>query len=276
MEPQTRTPLFEKRPTESEAKDHSNEESSTRPKTNPDQQQPITPDGDSTTCRVILSQLIIPDGDLRKYLWKQLSVQRLNDIHLHLWWAGRPDNIRPLHAQKVMKRDIVITENIDLHLIWFDTTIYIKPLPAFIIDWDFFKTNICPDEDLYKLANGFLKTYTKLIQHPSDLKIALDMGLVPNTIKWSFWSEFSTMLQPKIDDFQINKRYTFGELRLRRLNHVYRFLRWGGLLSKRIFAVRPVFFKKLCMAAIGGGLYHRDPLFDAGYSQHEGCARSIQ
>ncbi|KAF8541582.1 hypothetical protein BDD12DRAFT_916589 [Trichophaea hybrida] len=175
---------------------------------------------------------IIPNGiDLTSYLRKQFSVKKLNDIHLHLWWAGRPDNIRPLHLQKVFKREIVINENIALHLVWFDTTIYIKPLPAYIIDWNFFKDHICSNEDLFQLANGFLKTYTKLIQYPCDLKIAVDAGLVPDTIDWDYWSEFSMTLQSNISD-QFNKRYIFGELRLRRLNHVYRFLRMTNFSPK--------------------------------------------
>lgn len=67
----------------------------------------------------------LPDGrlvqrrGLEDYLASQLSVRRLNTIHNWLWRAGLPGRVQPLHHQKVLRRDIVVTERIDLHLVWY-------------------------------------------------------------------------------------------------------------------------------------------------------------
>ena len=165
---------------------------------------------------------------LLEYTNKQLSVRKLDSIHLHLWWAGRPGNIRPLHSQKLMKRDIVITENIDLHLIWFDTTYYVKPLPEWLLSWNFYKQELCKEKDLFQAANGFLRTYTKLVRYPCDFRIARDMGLLPGSLeKWEDWSRMVASIRRDgldIADQDMSKRYRYGELRLRRLNvicHVF-------------------------------------------------------
>lgn len=163
--------------------------------------------------------------DIRKFLTKELAVDKVNGIHRHLWWAGRPGNNRPLHRQRMMLRNVVITEDPALHMVWFDSTIYIKPLPEYLLDWEFFNTHICSDEILFQLACGFLLSYSKLIFHKSDFKIAIDEGLIPNTIDWASWCSFALEIRniPLID---VNKRYKYGELRLRRLNHIFNFCRW--------------------------------------------------
>lgn len=163
---------------------------------------------------------------LSGYLGSQLAVGRLNDIHKHLWWAGRPGNVRALHIQRMMKREILVTENIGLHLVWFGETIYIKPLPAYLLNLDFFTDHICPDPKMVLLANGFLSTYAKMVRHPVDFHIAKELGLLPEGIEWEAWGKFSMELQNTLCKDDINKRYFFGELRLARLNHIYRFVKW--------------------------------------------------
>jgi uncharacterized membrane protein len=126
----------------------------------------------------------------------------------------------------MLKREITISERIELHLFWFESIIFIKPLPAWMLDWDFCNAHICTDRDLYELVNGWLRSYTKLIQYPSDFVIAKKLGLLPKRIRtWDEWSDLSIALQMRIDNSIVNKRYYYGELRLRRLNHIYLFLR---------------------------------------------------
>lgn len=169
-----------------------------------------------------------------KHLYKQLNPEELNEMHAHLWWAGWPGNIRPLHEQKIKRRDILLTEHVRLHLTWVDSTIYIKPLPVFMLNWAFFDRYLCQDAELLGMANGLFMTYTKLIQFPCDLAIAHDAGLVPKEMAWQSWSALSTSLQTRLahnhnpERYPINKRYIYGELRLRRLNHIYRFGYWRG------------------------------------------------
>ncbi|KAA8900662.1 hypothetical protein FN846DRAFT_958498 [Sphaerosporella brunnea] len=164
------------------------------------------------------------------YLKKQLSVTKLDKIFQHLWWAGRPGNIRTLHQQVMMKREVLPCENISLHLVWHDTTIYIKPIPAWLLDPEFVAKNITPDKNLWLLANGFLKTYTKLVMYPNDFKIAQEKGLLPEEVdSWKTWSAIAASLNHRIldTDDHVHKRYKYGELRLRRLNHICRFWGWG-------------------------------------------------
>ena len=157
-------------------------------------------------------------ADLSFYLVTNLNVSRLNNIYPYLWFAGRPGYIRPLHRQRLVQRSIIVTEQADLHLVWLDQQIYIKPIPPFLLCHDFYTHHICSSQ-LYADAAGLLQSYTRLIQHESDYRIAIEMGLLPDWISWPQWSAFAVQVRPAV----VSKRYEYGELRLYRLNLVYRF-----------------------------------------------------
>lgn len=150
--------------------------------------------------------------------------------------CGRRHNIHPLHWQRMMSRTILITEQPSLHLVWYQSIIYIKPLPRYLMDWSFWDREICPAEPedsekemLWREANGFVFTYTRLIVHESDFRIAHEIGLLPPEITWSQWSslcfDIASTLKP-INLSNVTRRYEYGELRLARLNLIYRFLRF--------------------------------------------------
>ena len=63
-------------------------------------------------------QLVLKRG-LKDHISGHLDINRLNVVHEKLWRAGLPGRIQPLHHQKLLQRDIVATERIDLHLIWY-------------------------------------------------------------------------------------------------------------------------------------------------------------
>lgn len=177
---------------------------------------------------------------INEYLIEDLTVRKLNDIHAHLWWAGRPGNIRPLHRQKMMHREIIITESPTLHLIWYDSTIYIKPLPIYLLDWDFSNTHICPTNELHRTACGFLLSYSKLILHQSDFNIAIEVGLLPRSMDWQAWCLLSSNIgQIPVQD--VNRRYRYGELRLRRLNQIYKFCK-GKMAYHSVYTQYDHFF----------------------------------
>jgi len=187
---------------------------------------------------------IVPASPV-EYVRKELLTGRLDGIFLHLWWAGRPGDISPLHAQKVMKRDIVLTENVGLHLVWFDTTYYAKPLPEWLLDWHFHGRVPCGDKELLHAANGFLRTYIRLVQHPSDFHIARELGLLPDCLdSWEDWSGIVASVRElgDIPDMNVSKRYHYGELRLRRLNHIYRVFHRGNYHS--VYLQYDQFFSK--------------------------------
>jgi hypothetical protein len=157
----------------------------------------------------------------------ELKTPRLNKVHHHLWLAGRPTAARPLQRQKLLGRSILVTESPDEHLVWFEDCIFIKPLPGFLLDWDSWNNHLCPDRELYEAACGLLLSYAWLVRHKSDLNAAKEAGLLAKEIEWLDWVEFIDAFLTKIDCETlrgVNKRYEYGELRLSRLNAIYRLL----------------------------------------------------
>jgi hypothetical protein len=159
-------------------------------------------------------------------LVEELSVSRLSSIHRYLWWAGRPAAARALSCQRICRREIIITEQTDLHLVWSDSRICIKPLPAYLLSYEFWKAHLCDDKQLHESARGFLLSYIWLIRHESDLKVAKECKILPEHIAWKDWETYVKSIACKIDFnclYGVDKRYTYGELRLNRLNQIYRF-----------------------------------------------------
>lgn len=185
------------------------------------------------------SCLTLNASNVADFLVNEVSVQDLNDIEQHLWLAGRPGHIRPLHRQKMLKREMIITENPGMHLVWYENTIFLKPIPAALMSWEFWQQHVCADDVndkddgelgatrqrkyLYSSACGFLASYTKLITHLSDFNIAREIGLIP-PIEWTTWCRFARDITNAVSapQFPLEKRWRFGELRLTRLNWIYK------------------------------------------------------
>jgi hypothetical protein len=129
-------------------------------------------------------------------------------------------------------RTIVLTECPDEHLVWHDTSIWIKPLPEYLLDYGFWEDHLCDDEVLYKSACGLLMSYTWLIYYKSDHRIAVEMGLLPHDMNYDTWTAFTINLNLA---FQVSPRYEYGELRLSRLNSLYRFGAAGFSLWNVVF-----------------------------------------
>ena len=165
------------------------------------------------------------EHSIQTYLEWELTVPRLNEIHGYLWLAGRPMGARPLHRQAMLGRELVTTEQVDLHMVRQETRIFIKPMPDFLLDYEFWKDHICRFTNLYECACGFLLSYVWLVCSKSDLKMAQDAGLLGHEINWENWVSFTRSLLRTIDIQtleQVNRRYHYGELRLSRLNWIYR------------------------------------------------------
>ena len=147
------------------------------------------------------------------------STTDLNNIHSHLWIAGSPGNISSLHHQRVLLRKIIPSEQARLHLVWFDRNIYVKPLPDNLLD-----INRCPDTSFDSSGSllGFLSSYCSLIIYPIDLAIAKESHLISEDVTWEQWVAFREAMILKTKDYHINKRYGYGELRLNRLDIIYR------------------------------------------------------
>ena len=169
----------------------------------------------------------MPERDLRRYLEGELTTPRLNKIHSHLHYAGAPRLARPLHRQRLIGREIMLTEDPDEHLIWHRSRIFIKPLNTWLLDWGFWNEHICDDANLYRAACGFLVSYTWLVGRESDFGIAKSLALLPDQLVWTHWAAFQKefLKHIKVDSLhQVTARYQYGELRLSRLNRIYRWV----------------------------------------------------
>ena len=160
------------------------------------------------------------DTPTGRFMVSDLSMEVLNDIHNHLWVAGSYGNISPLHHQRVILRDIIPSELPQLHLVWFDRKIYIKPLPDCLVNDSRY---LSQDFDHSGSVAGFLRSYCSLIRYPVDLEIAKESNLITKDVMWEQWATFRDTVLTKTGDLNINKRYEYGELRLNRLDIIYRF-----------------------------------------------------
>ncbi|KAF2014519.1 hypothetical protein BU24DRAFT_423445 [Aaosphaeria arxii CBS 175.79] len=171
----------------------------------------------------------------KRFLEKEFCSYDLEKMAPHLWIMTTLSsaNINPLHRQRVKGREIIVTEEPRLHLVWIHNRIFIKPLPRYILSQAFWEmyldkgSNRLGDSrlDIYRAATGFLRTYRYLIQHESDFNIAQqeNLRLIPKDVDWKQFSNFIADLN-HIDDSTVSKRYCYGELRLTRLNFYAPFL----------------------------------------------------
>ncbi|KAI3323006.1 hypothetical protein HD806DRAFT_497505 [Xylariaceae sp. AK1471] len=165
--------------------------------------------------------IVVPQADA-DFLGGELLVNRLNAIQDWLWVCGRPMPPRPLHHQVVISREITITENPELHLVWSNHRIFLKPLPSWLLDPDFWTSQLLHDVGLARCARGFLFSYTALIAYESDFRLAQEKGLLPDSLTWVGWKSLAKEVLHNHDMAMLNPRYWYGELRLGRLNLIYR------------------------------------------------------
>lgn len=165
-----------------------------------------------------------------EFLKRELLTADLNTLAPRLWLLATPDSshISSLSRQIVKGRQIIITENPELHLVWYYDRVFVKPLPKFLLSHAFWECYLCSDSSpieagqrqlIRQAATGFIRSYAFLICHRSDFDLAKRDGqrLVPKKVKYSslikFLSEFES-----IPDNEVSPRFHYGELRLSRLN----------------------------------------------------------
>ena len=196
---------------------------------------------------------------LRSFLYKELWAVDLERMAPHLWIMSTQSssNISSLHQQKVKGREIIVTEDPRLHLVWIHDRIFIKPLPQYLLSHHFWSEFLsrgnsilggsAQEQELYariqKSALGLLRSYYHLIQHESDFQIACENGrLLPSYISWPDFCAFSEAF-PEICDDAVSERYHYGELRLTRLN-LYAKLLLGKFQYERIYGQYATFFAR--------------------------------
>jgi hypothetical protein len=143
-----------------------------------------------------------------------------------LWLIAVPGAPRSLYYQKFLRREIVIAEELDLHLVWAKSRIFVKPIPDFLINYDFWETYICCEPELYRGACGLLYSYCGLIRFGHDLQVAQNCHLVNVNLDYRAWAEFARKILPNLnpsDPNTMDTRFHYGELRLHRLDTIYRY-----------------------------------------------------
>lgn len=121
--------------------------------------------------------------------------------------------------------EIFITEDPHEHLVWIESRIFPKPLPEYLLSADFWTDHLCGNEALFKFACGLWMSYSWLIRYQSDIILAKDLGLLPKFVEWVGWTtfigDFLSHVNPDSLEL-VSDRYKYGELRLARLNKLYR------------------------------------------------------
>ncbi|GIJ91396.1 hypothetical protein Asppvi_010361 [Aspergillus pseudoviridinutans] len=197
--------------------------------------------------RTEADHLVSPSNNVVGCVEKELDLQRLVKVVDWLWIVGRPMPPRPLHHQLLLGREIFITERMDMHLVWTRNRIFLKPIPRFLLEPSFWTTYLshskdceclhsgehahspgsaqqCTRQKLWRSALGFLFSYAALVTHESDFYIAKDKHLLPpdEEFSWQGWRTLVEQLRTDSIYHRINPRFIYGELRLSRLNKIYR------------------------------------------------------
>jgi hypothetical protein len=188
----------------------------------------------STRAGHARDKIVVPERNVN-FLERELSVKRINDVQEWLWVCGRPMPPRPLHYHALHSRNIAISEDMGLHLVWQNNRIFLKPIPLYLLNPDFWAEHLVTIEkeqgqrrQLAEYALGFLFSYTALIAYRSDFNIAKESGLLHKDIEWEAWQTLTAQLIETSTYADITPRFWYGELRLSRLNTVYK-LRKGAI-----------------------------------------------
>ncbi|EXJ74993.1 uncharacterized protein A1O5_01689 [Cladophialophora psammophila CBS 110553] len=183
----------------------------------------------------------LEEDEILPFVEKDLLTPSLNRMSPWLWLLATPmsTHVSALHAQIVRGRNIVVAEDPELHLVWISDRVFVKPLPTYLLShafWSYLmlsskaesENGRCHTKQILQAALGYVRTYTHLIQHESDLRIAQRECLVPQCLDLETWAAFIRDFR-SIEDWQVSGRYHYGELRLTRLNF------WAKPLLRRLY-----------------------------------------
>ncbi|KAH7303464.1 hypothetical protein B0I35DRAFT_446648 [Stachybotrys elegans] len=157
-------------------------------------------------------------------LERELLTPKLNKMHGWLWLVATQSSshVSSLTEQIVRGRDIIITEDAELHLVWIHNRVFIKPLPSFLCSYHLWNLHLSGDDaskGLREAALGYVRTYQYLIRYESDFRLAKEKHLVPEGVGFTQFMTFITAFASNnVLDTDVSPRYTYGQLRLTRLN----------------------------------------------------------
>ncbi|KAL2204103.1 hypothetical protein CC79DRAFT_1278238, partial [Sarocladium strictum] len=161
---------------------------------------------------------------IKAFMCIEFSLERIDVIYPKLWRVGLPRPAQPLRTQIEKGRTIVVTQWLDMHLVWGHGKLFLKPVPRYVLEPGFW-ADLTSFADVRSSALGLLYTYACLIIDPVDLELALKHGLLPSdgqkVPEWSTWRQLALELHETAIFQQIHRRFWRGELRLDRLNWIY-------------------------------------------------------
>lgn len=189
--------------------------------------------------------------DWTALLANDLETKLIDELYPYLFLVAKKagDHINQLHQHVLMGREIVINEDPEFHLVRYYESIYLKPLPGYLLNYDFWENYLQPESnntinatqlakrslgnfDGHRTVVGFLRSYGYLIQHESDFIIAQKTHLLPNYVSFDRFQTFIHSFRTAPDG-DVSDRYTYGQFRLTRLNWATRIVYLGRLLSRR-------------------------------------------
>ena len=183
---------------------------------------------------------------VQDFLFHELSTPLLDKLNPKLWSVTSRcgSHIDSLNESILKGRAITACEDAQLHLLFYHDRIFIKPVPVCLFNHQFWSTYL--DEDIghqrshadtpaddrgvkkdishfwsRQHALGYLRSYSFLVRHPLDFKIAQEHNLLPASLDWICFLKFINTFR-SIDDTAVAKRYHFGQIRISRLNWLVR------------------------------------------------------
>lgn len=181
-------------------------------------------------------------ASVEELLYREFYAPDLEAVAPRLWIMSTQSsaNVEPLHRQRIKGRNVLITEDPRLHLVWNHDRIFVKPIPRYLLShrfWESFLLLRQPPapapapvaharlELTLRAAKGYLRSYRYLIQRESDFDMARQdhLRLVPRDVEWPGFCRFISNFD-RVRDVDVSPRYHYGELRLSRLNFYAPFL----------------------------------------------------
>jgi hypothetical protein len=168
----------------------------------------------------------------------------------------------PLHHQKAHDRNILVDYHPGLHLVWYYDLIFVKPMPAYFYSRAFWEWIKDAEPDVYRASLGFMRSFYHLIQYELDFDLAVDKKIIPKRpataagqeAQVPTYEDFCAFMAPFRDvvDAEVCERYSFGELRLTRIDKTVLFFKgklayfhiypqWGSFLTHILAPVITVF-----------------------------------
>lgn len=171
----------------------------------------------------------------------EFRTEYLDRFSPHLWLVATQSHshISSLTHQLVRRRNIIISEDTRLHLLWYHDCIYLKPLPPYLLSHAFWAYLLHPSspipsparDHILLAARGYLRTWCYLITHKSDFELAVTLHLLPQTPALTFGALMRLLARvgDNVSAADVSPRYAFGELRVSRINF------WSQVMLKRFY-----------------------------------------